>query len=568
MLRLPPKALLFCREFLRLNCIILLCIAGCSKSVNSSASSKGSSPKSESPVGSFKFVDVTNTTNLKHRFENGEDAGERAILETIGGGVAVIDFDVDGFDDLFFASGGQLNNKAVSGLGCGLRRSRMAQEWVDVTELAGASCSGIYTHGTVAGDLNDDGFPDLLVTGYYGLALLINQGDGTFVDQAKSAGMIDPLWGTSAAFGDFDSDGNLDVYIAHYVNWSFSNHPDCKSSDKPDVCAPGIFTGITDVVWMNQADGSFIRKTIEVGLAQEGKGLGVIATDFTQDSKIDVYVANDTTNNLFYMNTGGMFEEIGLANGTAVDDMGTPQGSMGLCTLDFDSDLKSDIMVSNYENQAFALYKNDGDANFRYATSSSGLMALGTTYVAWGACASDYDLDGDEDVAIANGHVMKANPPEQLPLFLTNLGNSKFQRQDFPNDSYFSQKWRGRGLCAFDMDRDGDLDLVFTHVNQNAVLLSNQTQSEGNWWILKLVGVQSNRDGIGSRVIIEGNQRKLLRTINGGGSYLSQNPYYIHWGLPKGESVKQVTIEWPSGIKQVLSNVPAQTRQTIVEAVN
>lgn len=513
-------------------------------------------------------MDVTNTTNLKHRFDNGEDAGERAILETIGGGVAVVDFDLDGFDDLFFASGGQLNNKTVSGLGCGLRRSRMGQEWVDVTELAGASCSGIYTHGTVAGDINDDGFPDLLVTGYYGLALLINQGDGTFLDQAKSAGMVDPLWGTSAAFGDFDSDGNLDVYIAHYVNWSFSNHPDCKSSDKPDVCAPGIFTGITDVVWMNQADGTFIRKTTEVGLAQEGKGLGVIAADFTQDSKIDVYVANDTTNNLFYMNTGGVFEEIGLANGTAVDDMGTPQGSMGLCTLDFDSDLKSDIMVSNYENQAFALYKNDGEANFRYATSSSGLMALGTTYVAWGACASDYDLDGDEDVAIANGHVMKANPPEQLPLFLTNLGKAKFQRQDFPNDSYFAQKWRGRGLCAFDMDRDGDLDLVFTHVNQNAVLLSNQTQPEGNWWILKLVGVQSNRDGIGARVIIEGDQRKLLRTINGGGSYLSQNPYYIHWGLPKGESVKQVTIEWPSGVKQVITNVPAQTRQTIVEAVN
>ena len=513
-------------------------------------------------------MDVTKTTNLRHRFENGEDAGERAILETIGGGVAVIDFDVDGFDDLFFASGGQLNNKTVSGLGCGLRRSRAAQEWVDVTELAGASCSGIYTHGTVAGDLNDDGFSDLLVTGYYGLALLINQGDGTFVDQTKSAGMIDPLWGTSAAFGDFDSDGTLDVYIAHYVNWSFDNHPDCKSGGKPDVCAPGIFTGITDVVWMNQADGTFARKATEVGLVQEGKGLGVIATDFTQDSKIDVYVANDTTNNLFYMNTGGMFEEIGLANGTAVDDMGTPQGSMGLCTLDFDSDLKSDIMVSNYENQAFALYKNDGDANFRYATSTTGLMALGTTYVAWGSCASDYDLDGDEDVAIANGHVMKSDPPEQLPLFLTNLGNSKFQGQVFPSDSYFSQKWRGRGLGAFDMDRDGDLDLVFTHVNQEAVLLSNQTQSEGNWWILKLVGVQSNRDGIGARVIIEGNQRKLLRTINGGGSYLSQNPYYIHWGLPKGESVKQVTIEWPSGVKQVITNVPSQTRQTIIESVN
>lgn len=544
--------------------LVLFFPLGCSNKEPSHK--KESSLAATETVGSnFVFTNVTEQLSLKHRFENGEESGERSILETIGGGVAVLDFDMDGFEDLCMASGGLLENKTVTGRGVAVWRSRSAKQFYDCTALAGVNCSSIYTHSTISGDFNNDGFPDLLITGYFGIALLVNQGDGTFLNCAAEAGLVDPSWGTSAALGDFDSDGSLDIYIAHYVNWSFSNHPDCTSGGKSDVCAPGNFTGISDVIWMSQSDGTFARKSSEIGLVPEGKGLGVIVADFTQDSKVDIYVANDTTNNFFYLNQGGKFEEIGLANGTAVNDMGTPEGSMGLCTMDYDSDLKLDIMVSNYENQAFALYKNDGESNFRYVTSTAGLMALGKTYVAWGSTARDFDLDGDEDIAVANGHVMKSNPPEQLPLFLENLGNGKFSSKEFSQDSYFARKWRGRGLAAFDLEKDGDLDLVVTHVNEDAVVLANDTKSDGQWWNVKLIGTVSSRDPIGASLVIETNRRKILRSIVGGGSYLSQGPYSIHWGLPKGESLKSIEIVWPSQRKQVVEGLSPNSFHVIVE---
>ncbi len=237
---------------------------------------------------------------------------------------------------------------------------------------------------------------------------------------------------------------------------------------------------------------------------------------------------------------------------------------MGLCALDFDSDSLLDIIVANYENQSFALYKNDGNSNFRYATSTTGLMALGTTYVAWGIVAADFDSDGDEDVVVTNGHVMRGNPPEQFPLLLHNIAGAKFQQYQFPTDSYFQKKWRGRGLVRFDLDHDGDLDLVVTHVNQEATVLQNSTPSDSLWWIVELVGTKSNRNAIGSKLLIKTNRRTILRSVIGGGSYLSQNPYYLHWALPKGEAVESVKVIWPSGSDQEI-NVSENSRTLIIE---
>ena len=561
----PPQALQ--SNFLAVFALLLTCsltVLGC-KDAPQNESTSAPKTESESTRLAVQFEDVTTTLKLKQRYENGEGSNERGIVETIGGGAAAFDFDRDGYSDIYFASGGLLNNKTVTGLGGELWRNQEGKAFSKVTQSSRSTCSDLYSHGTVSGDLNNDGFSDLLITGYYGLAVMINQGDGTFVEMSRELGFTDPSWGTSAAFGDLNNDGNLDIYIAHYVDWSFDNHPPCKSSGLPDVCAPGVFTGLSDVVWMNNGDGSFTRKTQDIGLALEGKGLGVLIADFTDDSKVEIYVANDTTNNFFYHNLGETFEEIGLANGTAVDDMGTPQGSMGLCALDFDSDLKLDLLVCNYENQAFALYKNDGDANFRYATSTAGLMALGTTFVAWGATATDFNADGTEELVIANGHVMRSSPPEQSPVFLQNIGNGKFQKHQFNSDCYFDKKWRGRGVLSFDFDRDGDMDLGFTHVNEDAVLLQNTSKPEGNWWIAELVGTTSNRDAIGARLIIKTNKRTKLREIVGGGSYLSQNPYYVHWGLAKDETLESVEITWPNGTKQQLTTLPANSRTRIVE---
>ena len=515
------------------------------------------------------FQDITSAQGLSSIYHNGEEAKERSIIESLGGGVAVIDFDRDGWDDLFFPGGGQLENKSVTGLASSLWHNRDSHILKNVSSAAHIDVVAGYTHGAVSADWNNDGFSDLLVSGYSGLQLFTNQGDGTFFEHSLQAGLDDSQWSTSTAFADLDCDGDLDLYVTHYVNWSWSNHPACESQGIPDICAPGAFTAIPDVIYFNNGNGSFEAKSSEVGLAADGKGLGVLATDLDRDGWVDLYVANDTTNNFLYQNLrDGTLQEIALTCGTAYDNLGTPQGSMGLCTLDYDQDLKPDIWVCNYENQAFALYKNDGDFFFRYVTSAAGLMALGTTYVAFGTSAADFDLDGDEDIVVANGHVMRfvTKGTEQQALYLNNLGNGRFVRQTFPSDDYFSKTWRGRGVVAFDYDHDGDMDLVFTNTNQPAALLQNNTASTGKWLILELVGVHANRDAIGASVVIHTTKRQMLRNVSGGGSYLSQNPYYLHAGLTADEELVRAEILWPSGHTQIVEKLATNSRTLIVES--
>ncbi|MFO0942104.1 MAG: CRTAC1 family protein [Pirellulales bacterium] len=533
---------------------------------NKEPDSKTKTTEAIKVASSLRFTEITDKAGLQHIFQNGESADEYAILEIIGGGVGVCDFDRDGFLDLYFPTGGQLTDKQVRGIGSGgrLLRNKANISFEEVTEKASAGCPGFYTHGVSIGDLNNDGFPDIMVTGYSQVAFLINQGDGTFTGIRQTAQPDRPLWGTSSALGDFNNDGGLDLYVTEYVNWSFENHPDCEYRSARDVCTPGVFTGMDDVVYMNDLDGKFSARTKEIGLQPAGKGLGVLTADFDQDGWIDVYVANDAVNNYYYKNNVGHFEEVGQMNATAADEEGMAQGSMGLCAVDFDNDLKLDIFVCNYENQAFCLYKNDDGSNYRCVSTVAGLMALGTLNVAWGAVAHDFDLDGDEDIVVTNGHVMRSADPAQQPIVLINSEKSRFVQQIF-SDGYLSKKWRGRGLVAFDFDGDGDHDLLFTHVNQNVALLENDTVTSGKWWRLDLVGVTSNRDGIGARIIIESKKRKLLRQINGGGSYISQNPYTVHWGLPADDTVEKVTIHWPSGQVQVLTDLPHNSRITIVE---
>ncbi len=544
--------------------IAFLVIAGCKseKPLN-----KPEAVASLEESSGLSFSNITDKVGLQHVFDNGESANEYSILEIVGGGVGVCDFDRDGFLDLYFTTGGQFTGKKVNGLGSGgkLLRNKANQTFHDATKSASAGCPGFYTHGVSVGDLNNDGFCDIMVTGYSQIAFLINQGDGTFINIQPIAEPGKALWGTSAAFGDFDNDGGLDAYVTQYVNWSFENNPACEYREARDVCTPGVFLGLDDVVYMNNLDGTLTAKSKEMGLQPEGKGLGVLAADFDQDGWMDVYVANDAVNNFFYKNIGGRFEEVGQLNATATDELGMAQGSMGLCGVDFDNDLKLDIFVCNYENQAFCLYKNDDGSSYRVASSIAGLMALGTMNVAWGTSANDFDLDGDEDIVVSNGHVMRNTESAQQPIALINTGQSRFVRQNFAEDNYFTKKWRGRGLVAFDFDQDGDQDVLFTNIHQNVALLSNETVTSGKWWSLDLVGVNCNRDAIGTRIIVESKKTKLLRQINGGGSYISQNPYTVHWGLPADDSVEKVMIYWPSGKQQVLTDLPACKRQLIIE---
>ena len=554
-------------------CVALIAM-GCkpSNKRNDASSSNSFEALSLSPSQpTIRFADVTMSVGLAHTYRNGEESDQYAYIESIGGGLAVFDYDRDGFPDLFFPGGGLINkDQTITPLPGTLWQSAQAKRFTNVSTVSNVDKASLYSNGVASGDVNNDGFPDLLVTGYCGLQLFVNQGDGTFDEQAVGSGLIDSLWSTSAGLGDLNNDGSLDIYIAHNTDWSWTNHPKCMMSETDrEICAPAAFKGLPDEIFLNKNDSTFQSFGLQSGLKADGRGLAVVLADLNQDSKLDIYVANDTTYNFLYLNKGdAKFEEMGIPSGTGLDHSGNPNGSMGIAVLDFDGNLLPDLWVTNFENETCALYLNNGQVSFRCGTMSTGIVTLGTLFVSFGTVSGDLDLDGDEDIVVTNGHVYrspKGNTANQFPLLLSNLGDGRLGRQKGEFSNYFGQKWRGRGVAAFDCDSDGDLDLAISHVNQPSALLENQSKATGNWCAFELVGIASNRDCVGARVVFQTNKKKYLRNIVGGGSYLSQNPYLIHVGFPWDETLEQAEITWPNGNTQVVSNPKVNAKSIFLE---
>lgn len=538
------------------------------------------------------FAEITSDVKLAATYRNGEGSDNFSLVESLGGGVAVLDFDLDGRPDLYFPGGGQITaNQPLAGLPGSLWQSRPDGTFRDVTEPAGVDLADLYTHGVAVADIDADGFPDLLVTGYGGVRLFRNCGDGTFVEQSAQLGIESPHWSSSAAFGDFDGDGLVDLYLVHYVDWSWENHPRC--SGRPhgrDVCTPQHFDGLTDRIFWNQGDGTFQAADESAGLVEGGKGLGVIALDVNHDATLDIYVANDTTNNFLYLNQGERrFVESGVVCGTALDHFGIPNGSMGLATFDYDGDQLPDLFVTNFENETFAVYRNAPGANFRSVSERSGITALGTLLVGFGVVSGDFNLNGLEDLVISNGHVLRYPPNDNLrqpPLYIGNDGQGRLSRLAFPDNSYFASKQLGRGVVAVDLSGNGRLDLVFTHTNQPAAILENRSPSTqrhaerddytpaalenrppstGGWIGLRLIGRKDNRDAIGARATLTTDSTDMLRHVYGGGSYLSQGPYTLHWGIPPGDEPRRLEITWPDGRQQQIADPEPGKLLTVVQ---
>ena len=525
----------------------------------------------------IQFSDRADEAGVRFVYRNGEEAGQFAILESLGGGVAFVDYDQDGDLDLFFPGGGSFApDGQPTGLPSALYRQDAPWQFSPVTNLAGVENQTLYTHGAASADADNDGFPDLLVTGYGGLLFFRNHGDGTFSECAVSSGLDDRLWSSSAAWGDLNEDGALDLYIAHYVNWSPTNNPACTSAEgnRRDVCPPKRFDPLPDVLYFGVGDGTFRDGSREAGLSTLGKGLGVLIADFDLDGHQDIYVANDTVANFVYHNNGqGQLEDISESSGAAVNDRGLPDGSMGVDAGDFNLDGLPDLWVSNYERESFAVYRNFGGKNFLHVSQATGVTAVGSQFVGWGTVCFDVDCDGDEDVFVSNGHVVhfpEGAPYRQKPLLFENLLGKRFEDVAPKAGPWMASPHAGRGCAAGDLDRDGDLDLVISCMNEPVAILMNQTalqnQTAKNHWLqFRLVGTSSSRDAQGARITIKTESGSQSRQVKGGSSYGSTGSDWLHFGLAQADQIRNIEIRWPSGFIQSLTEIAVDQRHLILE---
>jgi RNA polymerase sigma factor (sigma-70 family) len=519
--------------------------------------------------GPSLFRDMTPKSGVDFTYRNGEEADQFTVLESVGGGVALLDFDGDGRLDVFLPGGGEFageDKTEIKGRPCKLYKNLGKWKFQDVTKEVGLDGIDFYTHGAAVADYDRDGWPDLLVTGYGRVALFRNEPDGKggrhFVDVTRKAGLNDDLWSTGAAWADFDGDGLPDLYLCHYVDWSFKKHPNCTYDGKTrDICPPKNFNAQPHRVYRNNGDGTFSDASKAAGLRTDGKALGVIAADVDGDGKPDVYVANDTEDNFLYLNrsTPGkiLFKEVGLAAGVARDDNGAPNGSRGLAVGDYDNSGLPSLLVTNYENEKHALYHNDskvGRPVFRFATAKTRLSAIGSTWVGWGVGFFDLDHDGWLDLFIANGHDLRAPTGKarvaQRPTLLHNK-DGKFHEITEGAGAYFEKDHRGRGVAFGDLDNDGRIDLVISHLNEPVVLLRNEAKAQGNHWLGVELEGKRHGDVTGARLVLEVEGLPAqTRYATAGGSFASSGDPRHVFGIGPAKRVGKLTVRWPSGKEQ------------------
>jgi len=512
------------------------------------------------------FEDVTARTGIAHTYATGAERGHLSILESLGGGVALFDADGDGDLDVFLCGGGGYvgpDGLTIRGRPSTLWRNDGGFTFTDVTAAAGIDTGDLYTHGVAVADVDRDGLDDLLVTGYGGLLLLRNEG-GRFTDMTAAAGLDAstvadglPAWNTSAAWADFDGDGDADLVVCRYVNWSFATHRRCwyHADTVVDVCPPRSFDPLPLALYRNDGDGTFREVAAAVGLLEPAslavmKGLGVVAADLDGDHRPDIYVANDTTPNLLFLNRDGRFEEVAATAGVAHDDRGVANGSMGIAVGDPFAAGRPSLFVTNYQHELPALYRNDGGGFFTFASRSSGVAAVGLSHVGFGTAFADFDHDGWEDIVIVNGHVIRhpqGTTVAQRPALLRNVGRGRFAVATDTAGDYFRARHQGRGLAVGDLDDDGAVDIVVSHVDEPVAVLRNRAGSADDWLGIALVH-PGRRDLVGTRVQLTCAGATHHRFVVGGGTYLSHSDRRLVFGLGRHPAGPVgVVVTWPDG---------------------
>src|SRR5262245_12919871 len=519
------------------------------------------------------FRDVTQESGIDFVCRNGEEADLLTILESLGSGVALIDYDGDGLLDIFLTGGGFFegsDRKIIHGAPCKLYRNLGGFRFQDVTKEAGLDIPWWYTHGAAVANYDRDGWPDLLVTGYGRIALFHNEPDGRggrkFVDVSEKMGLHDEGWSTGACWADLDGDGFPDLYVCHYAEWSFQNHVVCVGQVPGiahDICPPTRFKSQRHSVFRNVKGQKFIDATADFGAVVSGYGLGVVAVDLNGDGRPDVYVGNDMSRNFLFWNRGGKLEEAALRAGVALDDRSNATASMGVDAADLDGSSRPSLMVTNFQSELHSLYRNFGKEIFFYHSFAGGLAALPRSYVGWGTGFVDVDNDGWEDLVIVNGHVFRhpqGSTVKQPALLLHNVerqGKRTFANISKTAGAPFRTPAAGRGLANGDLDNDGWPDLVVTNINSRATLLRNEgarIKSDRNWLGVRLQG-KDHRDIVGSTVVLENEPHAITRFAKGGASYLSASDSRILFGLGSADQPRRITVRWSWGRTQTWENL-------------
>ncbi|WP_348268875.1 CRTAC1 family protein [Edaphobacter paludis] len=533
-------------------------------------------PASVRPSGPVVFVDVTAQAGIHFRHNSGA-FGKKYLPETMGSGVCALDYDNDGWQDLLFVNSmdwpGHQSAKSLPAL----YHNNGNGTFTDVTRQAGLATT-MYGLGCAVADYDNDGWEDIYITALDGNHLFRNMGNGKFADVTAKAGVRNPGFSTSAVWFDYDNDGRLDLLVLHYVDWSVATDQFCSLDGKnKSYCTPEAYKGQSATLYHNKGNGTFEDVTKKAGVYDpSAKSLGVALLDYDNDGWLDLFVTNDTQpNKLYHNNHDGTFTDTAFSAGVAFSDAGKARAGMGTDAADYDGSGRQSLVIGNFTNESMSLYHNDGSGLFTDKAMDSGIAAASAKSLTFSSFFFDYDLDGWPDIFAVNGHVaddVSLTQPNlhyaEPPLLFRNKGKGNFENVSDKVGPALRQAIVGRGAAYLDFDNDGDLDLVVTTSNGPAKLLRNDNGNQNDMLRVKTVGTRSNRDGIGAKVTVKTNKGlRLFEMVKTGSSYLSQSEMPLTFGLGKPDESKTVTVEivWPRGKKESIPNIKPNQFITLKE---
>ena len=543
---------------------------------------QGSKPApSKDPPSLAHFTDIAEKAGLAVTNVFGGLDSKKYIIETTGTGVAIFDYDNDGWPDIFIVNGTTLEGFPTGKSPTNqLYRNNHDGTFSDVTLKAGLAASG-WGQGVCVGDYDNDGWEDLYVT-YYGKNRLYHNDQGVFKEVGEPAGAAGSgkAWGSGCAFVDYDRDGLLDLIVANYVDFDVSTAPapgertSCVWKGTPVMCGPRGLPRAKNILYHNRGNGNFDDVTAKAHIDQtDGHySLGVTTLDFDDDGWPDIYVACDSTPSILYRNNhDGTFSDVAVTAGAAFNEDGREQAGMGITAGDFDGDGRIDLFKTNFSDDTSTLYRNNGDGTFTDATFAVGL-GLHTQYLGWGTMFFDFDNDGWPDLILANGHVYPEVDKHHLGssfqeprILYHNNGNGTFTDISATSGPGITTVASSRGLAVGDLWNDGRLSVVISNMSAKPSLLMNDLRSPNHWIAFKTVGTRSNRDGIGARITVKISKRIMVDEVRSGGSYISQSDMRVHFGLGSVEKVDSIQVRWPSGLVEQFDNVRVDTINTLKE---